>query len=641
MADVKVRISGDSGGAGGATTALKQVGDEAKKTDEALGGLGAGGAPAAGKGMTLAVAAGAALAAGLTAAAGAVVSFAKSSLQAYMEQERADKQLAAALDQLGYSSKRLTPFLKEQAEAFESNLGVSNEMVQRMQALMVRFGVAPGEINRTTAAILDYAAATGQDAEGATLQLLKAIEAGGGGLKRLGIDINETGIASKDLGLAVEALGAKFAGAADADANTLEGRMKIAGTRVDGLKKALGGFFAEIELKLGVLDKLGAAIEMITPTPAKHEAKLRELLKESEERLKSPMLASYERTFIEGQAKRLRDELAALKKAAPTAADLGLSDKATANDDADIIGASADVWKKAGEKRRALLEAQDKKRREMIEAQHKWELDNTDDHALKLFALETEQEAAVTRTETEAIEERARQRGKAHEDELAEAKRHGRELEMAMAAIGYAAGSALSAGLEAAASGGEFDITDAIFGVMQVAAGALGSMVNPIVGAVASSAVGALRAVARGENARARNTQAKREAEAAEREAMEEAAAAEQSDENRAAGQLYAHNGIWTDDFRFHEGGEIPILTMPGERVLSPQEVNRMGGRGAVDSLARGGGGMGGGIQVIVAHDAKSFQDRLGSDYGRAFSRVTRQNRGDLGTILRRLGAEV
>src|SRR4051812_11451325 len=103
-----------------------------------------------------AVAMGTLIADGLKAATRAAVDFAKESVTAFAEQEKADKRLSSAIQQLGYKDvPGLTASLKAQASQFQETLGVSDDMVEGLQELMVRFGVAPAKIQATTQAVLD------------------------------------------------------------------------------------------------------------------------------------------------------------------------------------------------------------------------------------------------------------------------------------------------------------------------------------------------------------------------------------------------------------------------------------------------------------------------------------------------------
>jgi hypothetical protein len=96
-----------------------------------------------------------------SAAGQAIISFTRDSLKAYAESERAQRQLSLV-------AKGLSGAFQEQAKALaETNL-VSDETVMGLQTMLLRYGEAPAAVEGTTQAILDYAAATGNDARAAT-----------------------------------------------------------------------------------------------------------------------------------------------------------------------------------------------------------------------------------------------------------------------------------------------------------------------------------------------------------------------------------------------------------------------------------------------------------------------------------------
>lgn len=185
--------------------------------------------------------------------------------------------------------------------------------------------------------------------------------------------------------------------------------------------------------------------------------------------------------------------------------------------------------------------------------------------------------------------------------------------------VGTAFVNGLDSMIQAMGAGQEFDIAEAMIGIIQTAVAAVFSAIPflaPFAG-LASAGVGLIGHAAE---------------------------AAFKDPYDREKGYGYAHNGAWANDLpRYHSGGsaydEVPAMLLRGERVLSNSEVDRMGGHAAVDGMARGGGGIGTTVN-INAFDPKSFQDRLGSDMGSSFSRVIRQNRGELSAIFRRLGAK-
>lgn len=188
-------------------------------------------------------------------------------LKEYSDAEQASLRLSSALSQLGYNADELLGPLEAQSKHFERVTLFTQEQAAQVQQLLLQYGVAPSEIEKTTAAILDYSAATGADAAGATETLLKAVNAGKDGVKGLGVTYVSTGSKAKDLGIAVEQLTSKFNGSAEAAAGGLTGSLDKLKTAADDLAEAFGGFLAGLDAKLGVLtyftDKLESAAKIL------------------------------------------------------------------------------------------------------------------------------------------------------------------------------------------------------------------------------------------------------------------------------------------------------------------------------------------------------------------------------------------
>lgn len=91
------------------------------------------------------------------------------------------------------------------------------------------------------------------------------------------------------------------------------------------------------------------------------------------------------------------------------------------------------------------------------------------------------------------------------------------------------------------------------------------------------------------------------------------------------------HSGTWVG------GDEQLAVLQDGERVLSRDEVASMGGRGAVDTAARGGSGGGRSISfTISAVDAKGVKELFTSDGSRGLRDALRTGQGMLPSLLGR-----
>jgi|GEM_PF-5870465 len=94
------------------------------------------------------------------------------------------------------------------------------------------------------------------------------------------------------------------------------------------------------------------------------------------------------------------------------------------------------------------------------------------------------------------------------------------------------------------------------------------------------------------------------------------------------------HASGWENALRFHNGGEVPALLLPGERVLSHKEVSNMGGMGSVDRQAKGGSEM----RVYVSTlDSTSFQDYLGHRGGSGAVRAIASGKGEFSQLIHRM----
>lgn len=186
----------------------------------------------------------------------ALVKFTVDSVKAYMEQERATKQLALVAGEL-------TGAFSAQAETLAKSNAVSSESVQGIQMMLLRFGEAPAKVERTTQAVLDFAAASGTDARTAIEALIRGVDSGSGRLKGMGVEFSATGDKAKDLESAVDALAAKFGGAGRTNATTLEGQVNLAKDAFEDVQKAFGGFIADVLNKTGALGLLTTELQNV------------------------------------------------------------------------------------------------------------------------------------------------------------------------------------------------------------------------------------------------------------------------------------------------------------------------------------------------------------------------------------------
>lgn len=259
----------------------------------------------------------------------------------------------------------------------------------------------------------------------------------------------------------------------------------------------------------------------------------------------------------------------------------------------------AKLAKKNADDMRALQKAEDESDLLAEKAANKALVAEFKRHSQELWTerdSEDKREAERLKSEQEALKQQA----KALEEQQQQWSRAGD-------AIGGAFVSALSSQLAQLARGGEFDaalfVGNILAATIAVAGTAIGSaMGQPALGA----ALGNLAAMG------------------------VQAAATGISNENKAkkGGALPKyHDGGWVGG---SEGEQMALLRR-NERVLTPEEVGVMGGPAAVDSMARGSGGMAGGLRVTVqAIDAESAARGFERSLGIAVRRAMASGQGPL-----------
>lgn len=508
-----------------------------------------------------------------------------------VEAERVEKQLALVAGQL-------TDVHVRRAKALSQELAVDNQLIQRMQTMLLRYGEAPAKVEATVRAVLDYAAATGKDAVQATEALMKGVDAGNGRLAELGVTYKATGKSGDDLALATAALAKKFGGAGETDANSLAGAARLAKIQVEDLEKAVGSFFLKLEQKYelgkgatkwlqgltqamdddssvgGAANYLGASLGTLfgSDTAASY-------------------LDKYQTHLAGKNADASAADLRKLVEGGGGGVDHAVGRQGGAGDRVSDL----DRLSRAKQLEKDLREMEDAEERynERLAKAEQTRLKRALDEQQKLVdqAMDSYQAYADAREQAQIEDdERLLRENKQAQDKLREEEEAWREAGMR---IGAAMTTAFMNELSQLAAGGEFDV-GAFFGdMLSIVLGGLGAMVpgaGPILGALGTG-IGQLV---------------------------------------KAGTRKRRHEGGWVE--RFHDGGwpggigydEQPAILQRGERVLSRREVASMGGPSGVDAAARGGGG----TVVVQAIDGDSIQRLFEGRGGRALLNAVRLGRG-------------
>lgn len=176
---------------------------------------------------------------GATAAAGAfAVALGVDSVQAAMAEEAELAKLNTTLDNLGFSgaSEQLNQFVDDLQFATGTADSVLRPALERL--LISTNNVAQSQ--KLLSIALDVSAGTGKSLESVANALGKAYDGNFGALSKLNAGIDSSIIKNKDLDGAIQALSTTFGGQAAAQAQTLQGQIKILNVAFDELKEALG-----------------------------------------------------------------------------------------------------------------------------------------------------------------------------------------------------------------------------------------------------------------------------------------------------------------------------------------------------------------------------------------------------------------
>lgn len=174
------------------------------------------------------------------AAGYAAMRIGKESVQAAIDDEKAQTQLATTLRNVVNATDSAIASTEKWITKQQFATGISDNALRPALANLTR---ATGDLQKAqslTNLALDISVATGKDLESVSLALGKAYNGNLGALTRLGIPLSENIKKTGDFDAAQKALAATFGGAAAANADTYAGRLAIVSQRIGELKESIG-----------------------------------------------------------------------------------------------------------------------------------------------------------------------------------------------------------------------------------------------------------------------------------------------------------------------------------------------------------------------------------------------------------------
>jgi len=190
---------------------------------------------------------------GAAIAGAAIVKGLKSSVAAFVEEEKQIVRQRAALRGLGIESELATKRMTEFATEMQRSTRFGNESVLATTTLLTQFGLVGEELEQTTKAAADLSSALGVDLQTSTRLLARAFEGDVGSLKRYGIDIKQAEFEAKGFAAVLDEIEGKFGGTAQAEAESYAGQLEILKNEFTDLTKVVGEITVSIIQKTGVL----------------------------------------------------------------------------------------------------------------------------------------------------------------------------------------------------------------------------------------------------------------------------------------------------------------------------------------------------------------------------------------------------
>ena len=175
---------------------------------------------------------------GLTFGAAQLLSFAKASIKAAAADEKAQKQLALALKNvgLGRDAAASEGFIQK----LQSEFGVVDDKLRPAYQQLALATRDTAESQKLLQLALDISASTGKDLGSVTSALSKAFLGNNTALSKLGVGISKADLKAKSFQEITAELSKTFAGSATASANTFQGSIDKLGVASANVKEIIG-----------------------------------------------------------------------------------------------------------------------------------------------------------------------------------------------------------------------------------------------------------------------------------------------------------------------------------------------------------------------------------------------------------------
>ena len=222
------------GNAKDASAAFADVRKDSDKTDERLSSFG-----------TNALAAGAAIAAGLAFA-----------VTEFVEADKASQKLDNSAKNAASSAKINAAALRDVAQATQSKTAADGDSLVAGQAMLVQFGATQEQTVALTPLLADLSRKMGVDTETAARAVGKSLEGSTGQLSKMGIQVDAAKAATDPFTATMDALRSSVGGFAEAEGATAAGTLERIKNQLGDVVEAVGG--GAMEAFTPLIDFMGA-----------------------------------------------------------------------------------------------------------------------------------------------------------------------------------------------------------------------------------------------------------------------------------------------------------------------------------------------------------------------------------------------
>ena len=183
---------------------------------------------------------GAAAAAGFAVAGAAALAFAKSSVDAYLEDEKSQRRLAKALQNTRGATKAQIKSVEDLILKYELQYGIADDKLRPAYQRLMTSTKSYSKTQNVLGLAMSISAGTGKDLQAVSNALAKGYDGNTASLSRLGVGLDKNLLKSGDMNKITAELAKTFKGQASAAADSYQGKMDRLSLKVTEFKENVG-----------------------------------------------------------------------------------------------------------------------------------------------------------------------------------------------------------------------------------------------------------------------------------------------------------------------------------------------------------------------------------------------------------------